>query len=743
MIVRSIRLRISFLFVLLSIAAPALAGPVSGRVVDPDDRPVAGARVIAAAGGQPLRSALTNALGEFTLDLPDAGRFEIRVAADGFRVEPLLVEGGAARDLGVVRLSVSAVSESIVVSAAQVEIPLSQVSSTVTIITGEELRARQVHSVADALRTVPGLTVAANGSTGTVTSVFPRGGESNYTLVFVDDVPVNAFGGDYDFGHLSAENIDRIEVVRGPQSALFGSNAIGAVVRIVTRRGGPPVVHGTVEAGGYDTFRLAAATSGSRGGFEWGASADRLTAENSNGRVTPAGLTVTNDDYERTSGAVTAGWRRGDTSLGAQFRHATDERGFPGPFGSNPAGIYDQIDEVSRGMNMRTLAAASGGFAIGRGVRALVQTAYNRLDSEFASSFGPSESNSNRWLGRGQLDFPLSSSLDISAGVELQRERTGSSFITDAQGQRVQVKRRTAGYFAEGRWTVASRVFVAGGLRIDDIHRKRLADTLEADSVVSVNPRAAVAWFVRPGTASYTKLRAAVATGIRPPDGFELAFTDNPSLKPERSFSAEGGVEHTFAGGRAQAEAVAFYNSYDDLIVAVGSFRQSSRFLTDNIANARARGLEVGLTARHRLGAGRPVDLHGRVAYTLVESEVRAVDRADDAPPPFAVGDPLFRRPRHQVSIEAGMSAGRLTAFLTGRARGRALDIEPSFGTFGGLFYADGFNVWNGGAAWRVHRTAEIFGRVENMLDRDYEEALGFPALGRRATIGLRIAAGR
>ena len=123
-------------------------------------------------------------------------------------------------------------------------------------ITGADLRARQVHSVADALRTVPGLTVVATGGYGAVTGVFPRGGESNFTLVFVDDVPVNAFGGEYDFGHLTTENVERIEIVRGPQSALFGSNAIGSVVRVVTRRGGAPTISGTVEAGGYGTIAI-------------------------------------------------------------------------------------------------------------------------------------------------------------------------------------------------------------------------------------------------------------------------------------------------------------------------------------------------------------------------------------------------------------------------------------------------------------------------------------------------------
>jgi vitamin B12 transporter len=189
-------------------------------------------------------------------------------------------------------------------------------------------------------------------------------------------------------------------------------------------------------------------------------------------------------------------------------------------------------------------------------------------------------------------------------------------------------------------------------------------------------------------------------------------------------------------------EAVGFYNRYDDLIVTVGSFQGSSRYRSDNIANARSRGLELGLTGRHRFGGARAADVNARVAYTMVDSEVLALDRADDVQRPFEVGQTLLRRPRHQLSVEAGLAAGRLTAFLTGGARSRTLDIEPSFGTFGGLFFNKGFNVWNGGASWRVYRTAHLFGRVENLFDRRYEEAFGFPALGRRATIGLRIAAG-
>jgi len=747
----SVRLFLAFL-AFTFFAAAAAAGPVTGRVIDPDGRPVPGAVVLLVSDAHPMRSAVTGANGEFTVEAPDSGAFDLRVSAPGFRGElrgqapfgPGSAGGQRPVQVGEIRLTLSAVSESIVVSAAQVEIPLSQASSSVTVISGEELRAQQVRSLSDALRYVPGLTVAAAGGPGAVTGVFPRGGESNFTLVFVDDVPVTAFGGEYDFAHLTTENVERIEIVRGPQSALFGSNAIGAVVRVVTRRGGAPAASATLEAGGYGTNRIAGATSGGSGSFEWGASGERLVTDGYNGRRTASGLIVENDDYTRASGAVTAGWRGQRTALRAQVTHAVDERGTPGPFGTNPIGAYTGIDAISRGENVQTAASMTASFTPSPRVRSVVQAVYHRLDSDFLSPYGPSESHSRRVSVRAQVDFPLTRVLELSSGLEVQGEQAGSTFITDGTSpSAVPVRRTLAALFAEGRWSSASRLFVTAGARLDRISRDALG-LLPQDDLVSLNPKGAIAWIARTTPAGdVTKLRASAATGIRPPGAFDIAFSDNPSLKPERSLSAEAAVEQAFAGGLAQVEAVAFFNRYDDLIVAVGSFSESSRYTTDNISNARARGLELSLTTATRLTGRTPVDLRARIAYTWLDSEVLAVDRDDEAPPPFAVGDPLLRRPRHQFSTQLTGSSGPLTVFLTGGARSRVLDVEPSFGTFGGLHYASGFKVWNLGAAWQVGHLGEVFGRVENVFGRQYEEALGFPALGRRGMVGLRVAAGR
>ena len=226
--------RLSFFTFVSTIIAcvPASGASVTGRVVDPESRAVAGAQILVMCDQRVATTAITDAEGRFQTG--DAqGRCELRVALQGFAAKPAPVDLPAdttSVDAGTLNLEVSAVSESVVVSAAQVDIPLSQASGSVTVITGADLRARQLTTIADALREVPGMAVVRSGTLGAVTSVFPRGGESDYTLVLIDDVPANAFGGGFDFSHLSANDIERIEIVRGPQSALFGSNAIGAVV---------------------------------------------------------------------------------------------------------------------------------------------------------------------------------------------------------------------------------------------------------------------------------------------------------------------------------------------------------------------------------------------------------------------------------------------------------------------------------------------------------------------------------
>ncbi len=306
------------------------------------------------------------------------------------------------------------------------------------------------------------------------------------------------------------------------------------------------------------------------------------------------------------------------------------------------------------------------------------------------------------------------------------------------------------GLFVEARYQPTTPLTLTAGVRAERIQRDTLASNPDpyaprpafgVDVRQSVNPRVSAAFLFgsgRTAAVGWTRAHAAAGTGIRPPDAFEIAFTDNPGLKPERSRSVEAGVDQALVRERLVVGATAFYNRYDDLIVAVGTaLKDASQYMTDNISNARSKGVE--LSAALRTGHG----LSARLSYTFLDTAVLAVDGLGSAPPPFAVGQPLLRRPRHAASLDLVYTRSAVTAFARVGARSRALDVEPTNGTFGGLFYNPGFTVVDAGASWRLASGVEIFGRVGNLFDRHYEETYGFPALGRNATIGVRLAAGR
>jgi outer membrane receptor protein involved in Fe transport len=303
-----------------------------------------------------------------------------------------------------------------------------------------------------------------------------------------------------------------------------------------------------------------------------------------------------------------------------------------------------------------------------------------------------------------------------------------------------------------------SRLTLSGGLRVERVKRSALEGSPDpfsprppfpADTAHAVNPKASASYLLYQGsphaadsspfTIAWLRLRGSAGTGMRAPDALEIAFTDNPHLKPERSRSGEAGVETAFANGQAVVEATAFANRYDDLIVAVGpAISNASQYRTDNVANARSQGFEIGARLRTAWG------LDARVAYTWLDTAVLAVDRVEnEAPAPFHVGDYLLRRPRHQGSIDLVFTRGRLAAYSQIGARSRTLDVEPTFGAFGGLFWNPGFATVRCGASWRLVRMLELVARLDNALDRRYEETFGFPALGRSAMLGVRVAAGR
>lgn len=728
------------------------AASLTGRVMDPDGRPVSNARVVVSGPLGIVSTAQSDSSGGFLIDGLAAGRYVVRAVVDGFRSEAIDVTLAADERRNVVLdLHISAITESVIVSAAQVERPLSRTTDRVTVLTGTDLRVRQVDTLSDALRLAPGVTIIRNGTRGQLTSAFGRGGDSNFMLVLVDGMRVNDFGGAFSFEQLPSAGIERLEIVRGPQSALFGSDAIAGIVQIITRRDGPAALEGRADLGGLGTRQGAVAASGTRAAWSWSGAAEAVTSDGFTGLATETRERVSNDDYSRWYLSGHMAWHNSrGAELGGQAHISRSERGFPGPYGSDPNHTFGGVDRIARGVNdRRQLGARALHFWPGQTqrVRQRSQVSWGDFDGSFAGQF-PSISESQRLSARTQTDALLGRGASVSAGVEYQRERARSTYITGSSPSPLPVLRDVAGYFGELRIDAGDRASASVGLRVEQIRRRALEGDpfasrpmFAADSKISPNPKVSFAWLVRDSMRTVvgaTRIHTSAGTGIRPPDAFEIAFTDNPALQPERSRSFEIGVSQALIRDALSADATVFFNRYDDLIVAVGrSLRDASRYRTDNISNARARGLELSIAGRG------PVGLDARVAYTFLDSAILADDGGiGDAPSPFKPGDALLRRPRHQITVDLAVVRRRANAYVRFNGRGHVLDVDPSFGSFGGLLMAPGFFAADLGAALRVTSHFELYGHVTNLFDRNYEEALGYPAMPRTGTIGVRIAAG-
>jgi len=755
----------AFVFLILSVVArPAFADTVRGRVVDPQDRPIVHAGVLILRGQTIVAQVTTDADGRFAPVTLTPGRYDVSVVAPGLRakVQTIDVAQDSSLDL-TFKLSLAARSESVFVSATQVDSALSRTSDSVTAITRADLDAHQITTVADSLRFVPGLGVVQSGSRGAVTSLFPRGGESDYTLVLVDGIPQNSFGGGFDAAHLSTGDIERIEIVRGPQSALYGSGAIGGLVQIITKQGGPTRAQGYVDGGGYGTWESGASAAGSSGAWRWGAAIDGLSTDGDTRFRDNLGTRVTNDDYSRVNASGGVGWSdRPDRSIRVDVRGGRNEGGFPGPYGSDPLQRYGGVDTLARGTNTLGEFGASAQFGSASSLRHHANVTFAHLNGKFVDgSFtdptvlgDPTFDRTRRATLRYQFDSNRRA-LGLSGGVEYTHERAENSFVTGPDFEdKLPINRNDTGFFVEARPVLGQRAFVTGGLRVERISRDALAGDgspfgrptdLDADVVWSVNPKISAAWYLRPAGAEptsgfgagWTKIRGGAGTGIKPPTTFEIGFTNNPNLKPERSRSYDLGIEQALAGAALILDLTWFSNNYDDLIVAVPTaIAGPAKYRTDNIANARARGLEFGASARFPRGVAV------RGSWTWLDTEVLGVDGLPTfAPAPYKVGDQLYRRPPQQGALDVTWTAGRTLVFGTVNGHGTMTDLEPNFGS--PTFDNPGYAVASIGTSFRITPMLMVTARVNNLFDRAYEEAFGYPALGRSAMIGVRVTTGR
>jgi vitamin B12 transporter len=607
----------------------------------------------------------------------------------------------------------------VVVTGTQVAVPASELPSAITVIDREEIESRQITDVQQLLRTVPGLSVTQSGARGGVTSVFPRGGNSNFSLVLVDGVPVNNAGGGYDFSDLTTDNIERIEVIRGPQSALYGSNAIGGVIQIFTRRGrGPLQGDVSLTGGSFDTFEGRGAVSG--GTEHFGGSLGM-------GYVSTSGHLPINNDYRDFTISSGLDYQPLEAlKLAFSARYSDSHFEFPTEGAGDRFGPLDPDQFQDR---QRLVLSQRTTHAITRWWEHVLLLGYNRNDSLFRdpqndvpTDFADSRTDSEEQ--RLFLNYFWNLSLPEfyrigttwSLGIEAQEEKLDQRSTFGTTTTSVDPSRSQEGYYTQFLFNWRKQATLLTGVRVED------------SSVFSVdtNPRVAASYTL---PWLQTKLRGGYATGIRAPSFIENFGTGspfvvgNPNLKPEQSESWEIGLDQPLLDGRMVLTATCFANTFKDLITFVSG--NTPNFL--NIQEAESSGVEAGFQAF------LPWQLRLDGSYTFLETKV--LDDGGIGGTFFPPGQPLLRRPKHQGSVGLSYLGTRVTVSLFTKVVGDSIDRDfsqpgsprvtlPGYTTVDlAASYAVAQNIWG-------LRSIRLQGKIENLLDEDYEEAFGFSTPG-------------
>ncbi len=733
-------------FLCLSAAAFNLlqAGTLEGTVSDPGGQVVPGARVSLKRSLVAIDERQADSRGVYRFEGLQEGKYQISANAPGLASASVDVE--FRKDEVVkkdIRLQLSALVSQVVVSAALGGALVPEIGASVSLIDQHEIDDRGAQNAFEVVRGIPGIEVNQAGRHGGVTGVFIRGGESKYNAVMIDGMELNEFGGSFDMASLPADGIERVEVTRGPESALYGPNALTGVINIISRKGdGPARFTALAEGGSYSTRRFATGGSGLTKGFSWAYNLSRVDSDG----------VVANDNYRNQSAFLSLGYRQGTRrQFDFHFFGNANDSGAPGPYGSDPNGFFYGIDTVSRGK--QNLFGYQFGYTeqLSSRVRQVTVASLATNDTIYHTQWGDSNNNNLRGIFNTRSEIALSGRDTLAAGFEFNREQIRHTYISDSQYNPFLLPRTSFGYFLENRWSPSNRLYLITGIRFDNLRTGALPPDgygsrpyIPATSVVKVNPRISVAYLVQNGDSKGqlggTRIHGSFGTGIRPPDGFELAFTNNPGLKPERSISFDAGVEQRLFASRTVVDFTYFYNRFQDQIITLGgSMINLSSYRSANLKNSQAQGLE----ASFRFQPLQSLELGGQ--YTYLDSEVLALDGASQANAPYTVGQPLVRRPRHSGSYNVTWHYRNLTLNTNAYLRGVALDVDPSLGlsacSYGMpcFFNNPGYTRVDAGFSYRLPKGVEVYGKINNLLNRKYEEVFGYPALRANFVAGMKF----
>lgn len=612
--------------------------------------------------------------------------------------------------------------EDVIVTANRSPQAADRVGQSVTVLTARDIAATQTIAVVDLLTRTPGVSLSRNGGTGSATSLRIRGAETDQTVVVIDGVKLNdpsAVGGGYNFGNLLVGDIGRIEILRGAQSTLWGSQAIGGVVNLISARPTRPLEADlTAEAGSRGTRYL-------RGGI--GGASDRLTWRLAGSRFSSDGFSAFVDGSEDDGYANTGLSGRAEIRLAegvsidlraVYSEGVADIDGFPAP-----RFAFADTREFGRTRDVVGYAGLNFGLFDGR-LRNRVAYGLTRTDRR---NLNPdqavtdvtfdAEGENRRFEYQGVVE--LRPGWTATFGAEHEDSWFSSASPSAATPNPIPATAEVAitGAFAQLQAEVARGLTLTGGLRRDE-HETFGGKLLG---------QAAAAWSLNDGA---TIVRASFGQGFKAPSLFQLYSTfGNTGLQPEQADSYDLGVEHALMGRRVRLSLTGFRRDTTDQIDFVSCAASSTAPLCvnngvrrsgyyENLARTRAEGLEAALGAT--FGG---LDVQANV--TLTETENRSAGAN--------LGRRLPRRPREQANLTIGYQwpFGLSTAVAVQYA-GESFD-NPSNAT-----RLDGYTLVDLRASYPVTEALELYGRIENVGDERYETVRNYGTAGRGAFVGVR-----
>jgi len=586
--------------------------------------------------------------------------------------------------------------ESVVVSATRFDIPLDQSPASASVISSEELEQKQIQRVSDALREVPGLSVVQTGVPGQLTSVFTRGLRSEHTQVLLDGIPINqGLQGAFNFADFTTEDIDRIEVVRGPQSTIYGPRALAGVIQIFTKQGsGTPGVMFAAEGGSYDTFREWSQSDGKVGDFDYSVGASRFDTENAR----------PNNNYRNTAAITDVGWSPNEQlRIGSLFTYSVSDIGLPNTiFDPRPIDhflterwlIGPHIDwKAAEWWDHKLIVAYDHERQINDpnedGFVGATRAVFERTQVDYQNDLRPTS-----WLTLTS-GFYYSR---INAGQERPFVLFGPTFISDHTNE-------IAGFLETTLTPVENLIFVAGG-RFDHFNQfggvwtYRFAGSYKIDKTNTI-------------------LHSSVGTGFSPPSSQDKIFGNNFGLKPEEDLGWDIGIRQQLWQNRVDAGLTYFHNDLSNVIGFNGLFD------TLNLGSAETQGLEAELHAQ-------PIsNLVFTAAYTYLEAEKTSLKDVSQLQ-----GARLPRRPRNEVYVSASYLWWKRLRTVVEAKFVNARE-ELNFG--GPNFDIEDYSFVNIAAEYEVNQHFSIFGRIDNLTNEQYSEVFGFPALGRAAFGGVKV----